>query len=86
VDQRPHVKLEDTPLCGTPPLRTLSFGARRTFIDTPFTNTKGELRVRKAGTSALVEGDVNGDGIADFQIELLNFTDLSRLSAIDFRR
>jgi hypothetical protein len=57
-----------------------------TFIGTaPFTHTKGQLRVWRSGSSAIVAGDVNGDGIADFEIELLNFTDLSRLTAIDFR-
>ncbi len=57
---------------------------RFTFIDTPFTQTRGELRVQKSGTSAIVMGDVDGDGAADFEIELLNFPDLSKLTAIDF--
>ena len=56
------------------------------FIGTAaFSNTKGELRVEQAGTSAIVMGDVDGDGTADFEIELLNFSDLSALTAIDFR-
>jgi hypothetical protein len=55
-----------------------------TFIDTPFTHTKGELRVQLSGTSVIVMGDVNGDGAADLEIELLNFKNLSTLTAIDF--
>ena len=56
-----------------------------TFIGTaPFSNTKGQLRVQKAGSTAIVEGDVNGDGAADFAVTLLNFTNLSTLTAIDF--
>src|SRR6185312_12701614 len=36
-----------------------------TFIGTaPFSNTKGQLRVQKAGSAAIVQGDVNGDGAA----------------------
>jgi Ca2+-binding RTX toxin-like protein len=49
-----------------------------------FTHTKGALRVGRAGSSAIVMGDVNGDAVADFKIELLNLTDLSTLTAIDF--
>ena len=57
-----------------------------TFIGTAsFSKTQGELRVEQAGSSAIVMGDVNGDGAADFKIELLNFTDLSTLTASDFR-
>ena len=45
-----------------------------TFIGTaPFTGTKGQLRVQRAGTKIIVMGDVNGDGIADIEIALLNF-------------
>lgn len=52
-----------------------------------FSNTRGELRWLQydfAGTASdktLVEGDTNGDAIADFQIEL---TGLVTLSASDF--
>jgi Ca2+-binding RTX toxin-like protein len=35
-----------------------------------FHNTTGELRVAKQGKSIIVSGDLNGDGIADFQIEV----------------
>jgi hypothetical protein len=56
-----------------------------TFIGTAlFSNTKGQLRVQKAGSTAIVQGDVNGDGAADFAVTLLNFTNLSTLTAIDF--
>jgi hypothetical protein len=41
--------------------------------------------VQSAGSKAVVMGDVNGDGSADFEIELSNFTDLSKLTEIDFR-
>ncbi len=47
-------------------------------------NIKGQLRVRLAGTAAVVEGDINGDRLADFEIGLLNFSDLAKLTAIDF--
>ena len=43
------------------------------FIGTAaFSNIKGELRVEQSGSSAIVMGDVNGDGAADFEIELLD--------------
>jgi Ca2+-binding RTX toxin-like protein len=57
-----------------------------TFIGTSaFSYTKGQLRVRQPGTSVVVEGDVDGDAVADLEIELLNFNDPSKLTAIDFR-
>ena len=40
--------------------------------------------MQRAGTKVIVMGDVNGDGVADIEIALLSFTDLSRLTAIDF--
>ena len=58
-----------------------------TFIGrAAFTGAKGELRVGLQGAGAIVMGDVNGDGAADFEIELLNFTALTKLTAIDFIR
>jgi hypothetical protein len=58
---------------------------RFTFIGkAAFSNTAGELRVEMAGTSAIIQGDVDGDGNADLAIELQNFTDLSTLTEIDF--
>jgi serralysin len=57
------------------------------FIGTaPFSSTKGELRVRQAGSSAIVEGDVNGNGVADFAIFLQNFSNIAGLTSLDFRR
>jgi hypothetical protein len=38
---------------------------------TAFWNKTGELRVQAAGTSPIVMGNVDGDGAADFKIELL---------------
>ena len=46
-----------------------------------FSGTAGELRFAQAGGSTLVEGDVNGDGVADFQIELAG---AHMLAAADF--
>jgi Ca2+-binding RTX toxin-like protein len=53
---------------------------------TPFTGVKGQLRVEQVGTTAAITGDVNGDGKADFEIDLLNFTNLQNLTSIDFIR
>jgi Ca2+-binding RTX toxin-like protein len=56
-----------------------------TFIGTaPFTGTAGQLRVRQAGSTAIVAGDVDGDAYADFEIALLNFTNLANLTSRDF--
>ena len=59
-----------------------------TFIGTaPFTlNVKGQLRASSVGTGAIIEGDVNGDTVADLQIHLLRFTNLANLTSIDFIR
>jgi Ca2+-binding RTX toxin-like protein len=52
-----------------------------------FTDTRGELRwfqINAAGTASdktMIEGDVNGDGVADFQIQL---TGLKTLTVADF--
>jgi serralysin len=35
-----------------------------------FSSVAGELRYSLAGTDTIIEGDVNGDGLADFQIQL----------------
>jgi Ca2+-binding RTX toxin-like protein len=43
----------------------LGFGA--------FTKNAGELHFRRAGGNTLVEGDINGDGKTDFQIELAGY-------------
>lgn len=46
-----------------------------------FTGTAGELRWREAGEHALVLGDINGDGIADFAVLVM---DTSTLRITDF--
>ncbi|OWJ64332.1 calcium-binding protein [Inquilinus limosus] len=49
--------------------------------DNPFTNHAGAVRVTAAGEALLVEGDVNGDGTADFAIRVEG---IAALSATDF--
>lgn len=49
---------------------------------TAFTKTAGQLHTVQSGGSTIVEGDVNGDGKADFQIVLKNVVDA--LHASDF--
>jgi parallel beta-helix repeat protein len=46
-----------------------------------FTGTAGQLHYLASGTNTIVEGDINGDKIADFQIQL---TGLKTLTAADF--
>ena len=58
-----------------------------TFIGTaPFSNVKGQLRAFVSGANTLVQGDVSGDGIADIEILLQNFTAIGNLKANDFIR
>ena len=38
----------------------------------PFSGTAGELHQFSLGAKTIIEGDVNGDGHADFQIALLS--------------
>ena len=46
------------------------------------TSSAGELRAYDSGaTSWFVEGDINGDGVADFQIEVVS---ASPLASTDF--
>ncbi len=53
-----------------------------TFIGTgAFTGVKGELHYRFAGGNTIVEGDTDGNGLANFQIEL---TSHKVLTAVDF--
>ena len=48
-----------------------------TFIGTSaFHKIAGELRAQVVGHDTIVSGDVNGDGVADFQIKLLGVTDV----------
>jgi len=46
-----------------------------------FHGVKGELHYLKSGGNVIVEGDINGDGAADFAIQVNN---LSKLAASDF--
>lgn len=50
-----------------------------------FSHTEGEFRVPAAGSSVTVSGDVDGDGVAEFEFELKNFSDPSQLSILNFR-
>jgi Ca2+-binding RTX toxin-like protein len=57
-------------------------GQPLTFVGTnPFSHTAGELHQVTSFSNTIVEGDVNGDGVADFQIELYG---TPTLQAIDF--
>lgn len=48
-----------------------------TFVGTAgFSGTAGELAVRKTGGNRIVEGDVNGDGAADFALTVLGKVNL----------
>ncbi len=54
-------------------------GGRQGFdfvADAAFTNTAGELRYEQTGGNTIVQGDVNGDGLADFEIELTGIINL----------
>jgi Ca2+-binding RTX toxin-like protein len=56
-----------------------------TFIGTgAFTGISGQLRIALSGTTTIVSGDINGDMTADFQIGLVNFTNVAALTSIDF--
>ncbi len=58
-----------------------------TFIGaSAFSGISGQLQITLSGTTTIVSGDTNGDSEADFQIALLNFTDLATLTSIDFIR
>lgn len=46
-----------------------------------FTGLAGQLHYLASGANTIVEGDVNGDKLADFQIQL---TGLKTLTAADF--
>jgi Ca2+-binding RTX toxin-like protein len=52
-----------------------------TFIgDDAFSDTKGELRFKDLGAKVIVQGDVNGNGTADFEI----FVNIGSLVKGDF--
>jgi hypothetical protein len=43
-----------------------------------FSNTAGELRVdQSSGFDTIVQGDINGDGVSDFEVELTGLIELS---------
>lgn len=46
------------------------------IADAAFSNSAGELRYEKAGGITLIQADVDGDGAADFEIELTGEMDL----------
>ena len=50
-----------------------------------FSGTAGELRFKFTDGSTIIEGDVNGDAKADFQIELLGHFMLSAVNNVDIR-
>jgi hypothetical protein len=53
-----------------------------TIIDTAaFSNVAGQLRYFTKGFNTVIEGDVTGDGVADFQIQL---TGTHTMVATDF--
>jgi hypothetical protein len=47
-----------------------------------FTRQAGQLHTRLEGTTLLLEGDVNGDGVADFALSLPNVASLSASALI----
>ncbi len=50
-----------------------------------FTNTRGQLRLKKVSGAILVLGDITGDGVADLEIRLQGLTSTRNLTARDFR-
>ena len=44
------------------------------FIGQSAFSAAGQLRITQLGSSSILEGDTDGDGNADFAIELQNFT------------
>jgi Ca2+-binding RTX toxin-like protein len=79
IDGRPGPGNQAFAFIGTKPFTRVFIGPA------PFGSAKGQLRARLSGSDTIVEGDVNGDTVADFQIELSDFTALSNLTAIDFK-
>ncbi|MFN3209239.1 MAG: calcium-binding protein [Roseovarius sp.] len=56
---------------------TQGFKQRFDFVgDAAFTGTAGELRFEQAAGVTLVQADVDGDGMADFEVELTGTIDL----------
>ena len=52
--------------------------------DSAFGKVAGQLRVYTVGAEQIIEGDVNGDGKADFSIEVWNTQATHQLSSSDF--
>jgi hypothetical protein len=50
------------------------FGALGSIYNYTFSNTAGELRAFQSGSNWFVEGDTNGDGVADLVILVANPT------------
>ena len=56
---------------GSTPIPTLAGDQAFAFIGSgAFTGTAGELRTFQGGTTTYLQGDTNGDGLADFLIRL----------------
>jgi hypothetical protein len=57
-----------------------------TFIGTtvPFTGAASQLHAFWSAIGQIIEGDVNGDKIADFSIEIADPTHLITLASTDF--
>lgn len=51
----------------------------------PFWGRAGQLRLFANTTGVIVQGDTDGDRVADMEIKLLGVTALTRLTAADFR-
>ena len=52
--------------------------------DVAFSHAAGELRARSIATGEIVEGDVNGDGKADFSIEIVDAAHTITWTGADF--
>lgn len=57
-----------------------------TFIGTqPFSHQRGQLRLKVSAHDVIVQGDVNGDAVADLEVLLAGFTNVQGVTASDFR-
>jgi serralysin len=61
--------------------KTAGDDAFKLIGNSAFHNVAGELQVKSYGDGVMVAGDVNGDGVADFQIYVHN---ISALAASNF--
>ena len=72
-----HVQGDVIDLSGVDANSTLAGDQAFTFIGTAaFSNVAGELRFVVSGSSAALSGDTNGDGVADFTLNLTGVTSL----------